>query len=231
MRGQGLICVSIAAKDAETAIRLVQPVLPHVDVVELRLDAMQSMTITDCLHAIPKPVLVANRPRWEGGRFDGPEEDRVATLCQAVAAGAAYADIELLTDIHLRHRLLAAARSHGAQVVLSSHDFTGTPPLSALRLTLQHMHESGCDIGKIVTTAANSEEALRILSLQLDAHTAGFPLASFAMGEAGRITRFATLYLGGHMTYAAPDELLTTAPGQLSVARLNALVSSFERQP
>jgi 3-dehydroquinate dehydratase-1/3-dehydroquinate dehydratase/shikimate dehydrogenase len=140
-------------------------------------------------------------------------------------------DIELRTESGLRGQLLAAARAHGSKVIISSHDFATTPSWKDLCCTLQRMRESGGDMGKVVTTASTSEEALRILSLQLDALATGFPLSAFAMGEAGRITRFATLYLGGCMTYVAPDELSATAPGQLTVTQLRALIALFERQP
>lgn len=226
---RGRICVSIAAEDAAAALRLATPVLPIVDLVEIRLDAMRIPDFAPCLAAIPKPVLMTNRPQWEGGQFGGSEEARIDTLCRAVEAGAAYVDIELRTEASLRDRLLAVARRHEAKVVVSSHDFAATPALPVLRETLGRMIASGADIGKIVTTAATAEEALRILSLQLDARAVGlFPLSAFAMGEVGRISRVATLYLGGCMTYVAPDELQATAPGQLSASRLDTLISLFE---
>lgn len=225
---RGLICVSIAAGDAASALRLVEPVLSHADLVEIRLDAMSIPEFEPCLAAIPLPVLATNRPQWEGGHFGGSEEARVDLLCRAVDTGAAYVDIELRTEARLRDRLLAAARRRGAKVIVSSHDFAATPALPALRETLGRMIETRADIGKIVTTAATAEEALRILSLQLDAQAAGFPLSAFAMGEAGRFSRLATLYLGGCMTYTAPDDLRATAPGQLSASRLDAMVRLFE---
>lgn len=227
---RGMICVAIAAVDAAAALRLATPVLPIVDLVEIRLDAMRTPAFDSCLAAIAKPVLATNRPQWEGGQFNGSEEDRVNLLCLAVDAGAAYVDIELRTEAGLRDRLLAAARRRGTKVIVSSHNFAGTPALTELRETLGQMIASRADIGKIVTTAATADEALRILSLQLDARAAGFPLSAFAMGEAGRITRLATLYLGGCMTYTAPDEVQATAPGQLSAARLDTLRTLFAAQ-
>ncbi len=225
---RGLICVSIAAEDAASALRLAEPVLPIVDLVEIRLDAMRISEFKSIIAAIPKPVLATNRPQWEGGQCSDSEEARVDSLCRAVEAGAAYVDVELRTEASLRDRLLAAARSRGARVIVSSHDFASTPALPTLRETLGMMIASKADIGKIVTTAATAEETLRILSLQLDARAAGFPMSAFAMGDAGRISRLATLYLGGCMTYAAPDELQATAPGQLSVTRLKALIRLLE---
>ena len=93
------------------------------------------------------------------------------------------------------------------------------------------MRASGADLGKIVTTATNADEALRVLAVQGEAKTLHFPLSAFAMGEPGRITRLASLYLGGAMTYASLDEHQATAPGQLSVRHLRALITLFEQRP
>ena len=88
---------------------------------------------------------------------------------------------------------------------------------------------SGADIGKIVTTAMGPGDSLRILALQERAMAAGFALCAFAMGAAGAISRLATLYLGGFMSYAALSPELATAPGQLSVQEIHALLHILER--
>lgn len=233
MSGQhsGLLCVSVFGTDAGEVIAKVQPVLSLVDVVEIRLDAMQDPRVDACVRRLDRPLLVTNRPRWEGGLFTGRETERVDQLCAAVRAGARYADIELQADATHRSQLLATAHSHAARVIVSSHDFTGTPPVPTLQATLQQMAATGADLGKIVTTAGNAAEALRVLALQEEAGLLGFPLSAFAMGAAGRITRLATLYLGGAMTYAALDDHQATAPGQLSVHRLRALITLIEQRP
>ena len=221
----GLICVSVTAEDAAGVIAAVMPVVPLVDVVEIRLDGMRHPGIAPCVASIPRPVLVTNRPTWEGGHYAGSEQARIDLLCQAVQAGAQYADIELRTAEELRAQVLREARQHGARVIISNHDFQETPPLARLRETLRQMLISGADIGKIVTTATTPEEAGRILSLQQEALASQFPLSAFAMGSAGKISRLATIYLGGFMTYAAITQQQATAPGQLSVHDLHALIS------
>ena len=223
--------MSVAAGDAASVIARVRPVQSLADVVEIRLDAMLEARIDPCVAALDLPLLVTNRPQWEGGHFADSEDDRVDQLCAAVRAGARYADIELRTDAALRSRLIDVARDCSARVIVSSHDFTGTPPAALLQATLQQMVASGAHMGKIVTTATNADEALRVLALQQEAGRLGFPLSAFAMGEPGRITRLATLYLGGAMTYAALDEHQATAPGQLSVAHLHSLITLFEQRP
>jgi 3-dehydroquinate dehydratase-1/3-dehydroquinate dehydratase/shikimate dehydrogenase len=178
---------------------------------------------------LAKPVLVTNRPTWEGGAFRGGEEERLALLCRGLEAGARYVDIELRSEPASRTRILAAARSCSAQVLISSHDFEHTPTAAHLHATLEAMIESGADIGKIVTTAATPGDALRILSLQEVAMAARFPLSAFAMGAHGTISRLATLYLGGFMTYAALSPEQATAPGQITVQNLHALLSLLEQ--
>jgi 3-dehydroquinate dehydratase-1/3-dehydroquinate dehydratase/shikimate dehydrogenase len=228
MARSGLICVSVAADDVASILAAVLPVVPLVDVVEIRLDSMKDPLIAPCVANIPRPVLVTNRPTWEGGLYAGGEQDRIDLLCQGVQSGARFVDIELLTVADLRAQVLQEARKYGAKVIISSHDFKGTPSVASLQETLQQMIASGADIGKIVTTATNAEAAVRILALQQEAMASSFPLSAFAMGTAGKISRLATLYLGGFMTYAAISADQATAPGQLSVHDLHALIALFE---
>ena len=91
------------------------------------------------------------------------------------------------------------------------------------------MRDSGAHIGKIVTMAHDFRQALRILQLQEKAAQLDFPLISFAMGEAGRISRAATCALGGYMTYCAPDSGEATAPGQIRVSDLRTIYHHLYR--
>jgi 3-dehydroquinate dehydratase I len=228
MIARGLICASIMAGEGAGILAAVAPVASLIDVVEIRLDGMRDPLTAACIASLAKPVLVTNRPTWEGGLFAGNEEQRIDSLCRALQGGARFVDIELLTAPELRARILVAAKQYGAKVIVSSHDFQATPSAEQLRVTLEQMINSGADIGKIVTTAVSPGETLRILALQEEAMGAGFPLCSFAMGAAGIISRLATLYLGGYMTYAALSKDQATAPGQITVQDLHTLLSLLE---
>ncbi|WP_319587738.1 type I 3-dehydroquinate dehydratase [uncultured Desulfobulbus sp.] len=228
---RGLICASVMAGESTDILAAVSSVAALADVIEIRLDGLRDPRIASCIASLPKPVLVTNRPTWEGGRFTGSEKERIDLLCQALQWGARYVDIELLAAPDLRARIQRKAKKHGAQVIISNHDFQGTPNAEHLRATLQQMTSSGADIGKIVTTAASPEDALRILSLQEVAMAAHFPLSAFAMGAHGAISRLATLYLGGFMTYAALSPEQATAPGQITVQNLYTLLSLLEQNP
>lgn len=231
MAGRGLICVSVAAEHGAAVLAAVAPVVDLVDVIEIRMDALRDPDLEHCIAALPKSVLVTNRPTWEGGQYTGSETERIDVLCRALQWGARYVDVELAAAPELRAKLLLAAKQHGAQVIVSRHDFQGTPSAAQLQSTLAEMQASGADIGKIVVTAASPADALRILALQTEAMAADFPLCAFAMGAAGTITRLATLHLGGFMTYAALSPELATAPGQLAVHDLRRLLALLEHQP
>jgi len=228
MAYRGLICVSVMAEDTTAILAAVSPVVLLADVIEIRLDGMHAPRIGDCITALPKPVLVTNRPAWEGGRFSGSEKERIDLLEDAMQEGAQYVDIELRTAPELRTRIVAAARQCGVKVIISSHDFEKTPTTDQLSSILASMIASGADVAKIVTTAASPGDALRVLALQQEAMAATFPLSAFAMGAAGTISRLATLYLGGFMTYAALSKEQATAPGQITVHDLHSLLNLLE---
>lgn len=225
---RGKICVSIAGVNAADVHSGVQAVLGKVDVVEIRLDGMVEPEVAKCCALLRKPLLFTNRPVWEGGEFSGSEDDRISPLLDAIELQAAYVDFELRADLLLRSRLLKALENAPTQMILSWHDFKGTPSEPELAEILEQMMDSGAHIGKIVTTAHTPADVLRVLQLQERALAEGFALSCFCMGEHGRISRLATLYLGGYMTYGALSDSQVTAPGQLSVERLHALCSEFE---
>lgn len=227
------ICVSIAAPASSadpTAAALAAAIkaAPLADVIEIRLDSLAVKDVLPFTGNIDKPLLFTNRPAWEGGRFDGPEEERIAPLLAAIHENAAYVDIELQADIETRAILQNAAATTDTRILVSWHDFIGTPPTDELEKILLQMQESGEDIGKIVTMAHDFKDVLRVLALQQLAAEHDFPLIAFCMGKPGVISRLATLRLGGYMTYAAPDSGEGTASGQTSVSILRELLEKLD---
>lgn len=220
MASKGKICVSVADGEVARAVAIAAAAEPSVSVVEIRLDALDQPVIAPFVAGLTKPLLFTCRPSWEGGSFTGTEEERFTLLEAAVKGGAKYVDVELRADDKLRNHLLGVAKEHQVQVIVSWHDFKTTASAQALESIFQEQYRSGADIGKIVTTARDFRDVLRVLSLQDIASDMGFPLCAFCMGRVGMISRVATLELGGFMTYAAPDSGVLTAAGQLSVSAM-----------
>ena len=223
----GKICVAVSAVDAAGVAEAVGPVLSFVDVVEVRLDGMIKPEVEKCCSLLRQPLLFTNRASWEGGHFSGTEQERLEPLLTAVRMQAAYVDLEVRTEQSFREQLLSELRESSTMLILSWHDFEGTPKQDELVDILGRLREGGADIGKIITTAHDRSDVLRIFVLLQRAKELQFPLTAFCMGEIGRISRFAALYLGSSMTYVAVDEDQATAPGQFSAAHFQKLQSLF----
>lgn len=224
---RGRVCVSVSGSDAEQVAHKVGPVAQFVNVVEVRLDAMAQPEVEKCCSLLRLPLLFTNRPTWEGGAFSGSEEERLIPLVKAVQLQAAYVDLELRADEKIREQLRAEIQQSSTRLILSWHDFNGTVKSDELIRILQQMQSAGADIGKIVTTARDETDVVRVLALQERALAMQFPLICFCMGGSGRISRFATIYLGGYMSYVAVDEAEATAPGQFSAVHFHKLDTLF----
>jgi 3-dehydroquinate dehydratase-1 len=203
----------------------------NIDVVEIRLDAMQQVSIPMLCREMTHPLLFTNRATWEGGRCRDSEEERLNPLLEAVRQQAAFVDLELATPLQYREHLLAEISGSTTRLIISHHDFTTTPDAAALSAILRDQVASGAHVGKIVTMAHSHLDVLRVLHLQCEARSRNFPLIAFCMGEAGKLSRIITLLLGGFMTYAALDEEQATAPGQLTVHQLKEAIACLSGRP
>ena len=222
------VCVSIASEEIEQAIEIAKDSEMQADVLEIRLDRLSHAEVAPFVQNLAKPLLFTNRPVWEGGAFEGPEEERIDLLLQAIELDCALVDLELKTAPELRENMLAALQQKQTGLIISWHDFTGTPASGDLSDILRQQVESGAQIGKIVTTANDYKDVLRVLNLQAIAEKHNFPLIAFCMGPIGRISRLASIKLRGFMTYAAPDSGAETAPGQMQVSIIRDMLKRLE---
>jgi 3-dehydroquinate dehydratase/shikimate dehydrogenase len=183
--------------------------------LEFRLDFLEQpergvAAVRRFLAGYPECTLLATcRRRQNHGRFNGSVEEEIRILEGAVAAGARAVDIEIETAEAAAARL-ETFRGR-ACVVLSYHNFEGTPALEAI---IRRMLRLPADIYKIVTTARKPSDNLRLLSLaRTHART---PLVLLAMGEAGFPSRVLSPVFGGLFTYATPSMAEGTAGGQVA---------------
>jgi len=226
----GKICVSVLADTAQKTIGIAQNNQALADVVEIRLDKLSKPVPLEIMDRLDTPVLFTNRAKWEGGHWPGDEVSRLAALQSAIDNSADYIDIELNTENDPRQQIMAAAKATKTKTIVSWHNFSVTPSEQALKTILQNQYKTGADIGKIVTLAKTYQDVLRVLDLQVAAADVGFPLIAFCMGQAGVISRIATLELGGFMTYASPDSADQTAPGQLPVSVMANILKGIRNE-
>lgn len=224
------ICVSIARETVEEGVTAAEKISPLADVIEIRLDRLKTIAVAPFMSRLTKPLLLTNRPAWEGGGYEGEEEARIIPLLDGAQLGVAYVDLELKAPASSQKAMLQAVEKSATRLILSWHNFQETPTREELVGRLAMIQDRGAHIAKIVTMAHDYHDVLRVLNLQEQAAAMDIPLIAFCMGRPGVISRLATVELGGYMTYCAANEDEATAPGQLSVAVLRQIEDLLSEQ-
>ncbi len=221
-----MICIPVNAASTEAALTKMERAYAMAGIVELRLDGMADPDLPRLLAAKAGKIVVTNRHREEGGRFEGPEDGRIALLMEAAALGADYVDVEARTEPSLRRALLdsIAGNGHATEAILSCHLPAGTPGEEALADLLKSLMQEGMPVIKLVPFAKHPEDNLRVFSLLPRARECGQRMIAFCMGEAGRISRVMAPLLGSFLTYASLEEGEKTAPGQLTVGEMRRML-------
>lgn len=173
------------------------------DLVELRLDGVTDLDVAAALAGRHTPVIVTCRPAFEGGCFDGSEEDRRALLERALDLGADYVDVEWKAGFD------SLISRHRARVIVSSHDFKGVP--TDLSTRVRAMRGTGAAVIKVAVTARRLADILPLLDIPK-----GGNATVIAMGEVGLPTRLLAAVVGSRWTYAGSG----VAPGQIPAARM-----------
>lgn len=218
----GRICVAVSGPEM---FSLAAATLPACRFLEFRLDsvpdpAAQLPQLRQFLAAHPEVTAVATcRRQPYGGGFQGTAQQQIDILAEAAAAGCLLVDIETETAEELGTAALDKLRANGAAVILSWHDFQGTPALSP---ELDRMTPFAPDFRKIVPTATTITEALQLIDL-LEKHGSNGRLIAMSMGFRGTLTRVLGPRFGSLFTFASPEGNAGTAPGQVSLSTLQNL--------
>jgi 3-dehydroquinate dehydratase/shikimate dehydrogenase len=191
----------LAGRDAATA----------ADMVELRLDGVADVDVAGALRGRRVPAIVTCRPLWEGGRFDGSEEERRRLLVEALACGAEYVDIEwraMREDSGLGG-FGDLVGTHPSRVVVSTHDFDGMPADVHAQATT--MRATGAAVVKVAITARRLSDTLPLVEVGRRGEA-----VVIGMGDAGVPSRLLATRFGSRWTYAGA----AAAPGQMPASRM-----------
>lgn len=214
-----MICLSLEPSTTREALGFMRRAFSLADMVELRLDGFAELDLDRLMARAPMPVLVTNRSRNEGGRFDGTEEERCSLITRAMDLGARYVDIELSTEAWRLEAMVGRARGGRTEtgVILSFHDFEKTPPLEHLLSIAGRAFDCGAHMVKLATTARTMDDNVTILQLVSRLGERNLPVTAFCMGEKGRISRLAAPLFGSAITFASLERGRESAPGQFTV--------------
>ncbi len=219
------ICIPIVERTSEKALMAIQKANGFGDLIELRMDYQDNPELAPLLEGREKPFIVTNRRKEEGGRYKGDEKERLRILEEALDLGADYVDVEVRSRESCLKSLAAYGRINRkkTRIILSYHDFQGTPSFSVLKRVCDRMNQWGTEVLKIVTFAQSWEDNLKVLSLISYARRRKTSLIAFCMGEHGKISRVMAPLMGIPWTYASFDQGQASAPGQLTAQEMRKI--------
>lgn len=178
----------------------------------------------------PVPVILTCRPAWEGGSYQGNDQDRVALLeaCSLDDAAPRYVDFELAAydrSANIRQKIdlvvdhPAQVRDIKASLILSSHDMDGRPADLTRRIETMMDMES-CSVVKIAWHARSVRDNLEAFELLRQRRK---PMVALCMGPFGLMSRVLAPKFGGLFTFASESEDSATAPGQQTIETMRSL--------
>jgi 3-dehydroquinate dehydratase/shikimate dehydrogenase len=176
------------------------------DLIELRIDHASDPDVAAALAGRRTPVVLTCRAAWEGGAFQGSEQERLTLLRSALELGAEYVDVEFAAEF--AGELLRS--TGGRRIVLSSHDFNGVP--SDLPERVRAMRATGAEVVKVAVYAKSLSDNLRLLSLA----DGTAKTVIIGMGPAGIPTRVLAAHFGSCWSFAGDGH----APGQIVASRM-----------
>ncbi len=215
-------CVSIGEKTPAAINQTLKIALKKSDFVEVRFDFLKTNQIPMVLEMIKKDlsrIVCTLRPKTEGGKFPGNENERIAILKLIAEYNPFLLDIEFNT-LKNNSPLAKYLKSTKTKLLVSWHNFKKTPSSLELRNKVNQMGKFSSNV-KIVCTAKSTDDSVRMLELYNKKGKNN--LISFAMGDFGRISRVLCLYLGSPYTYVSLGKAI--APGQFSVDEIKKIVN------
>jgi 3-dehydroquinate dehydratase/shikimate dehydrogenase len=219
--GRDRVCGVVAAETSRGMIAQIRMGLRKTRTLELRLDYLQSSKERAAFLSWlgsnrPRAVLIATFRRQEGGGlFQGSREEQIALLAQAARFGCDWCDVEIETAKHMAKGKLARALSP-ARVMVSHHDFRGTP--RNLAGIVGRLERAGGQAIKVAAHCRSVSDSSRICELARRRQN----VVAIPMGEFGLAGRVLSLRMGSALAYAAVQQ--ATAPGQLS---LDAMIDLY----
>lgn len=232
--GRPKICVPITGKAQEDVLKEAELAKQAgADLIEWRADYYQDVMdiekTVEMAEALRK--CVGDMPILFTYRTEGCEdfislEDYVAlNERMAIEKAVDIIDVELFMGDEVCRKLCELAHANECIVIISSHDFEGTPGETKIIERLRKMRTLGADIPKIAVMPHNAEDVLTLLSATThyaEQYAEG-PLITMSMKWLGGISRVSGEIFGSALSFGST--LRVSAPGQLSVADLKYILN------
>jgi 3-dehydroquinate dehydratase-1 len=197
-------CMSMARKEAFVEFRF--------DLLSLSLEQVKEVV------SAANSCIATCRP----GNMD--DRQRLKILKTAIRSGADYVDIEVESDKAFLNEIILIARTLETAIIVSYHNFEGTPTLPELEQIVSDCSTAGADVVKIASHVNHTRDLQNLFKL----YDPELRMVIIGMGEKGVISRIAAPMLGAEFTFAAPEAGKETAPGQISRDKLLSIIRQIQ---
>ena len=208
-----MVVCSILESGGERTLRRIGEAPEGCGLVEVRGDRLGAEELAAVVRGAGRELIVTLRNPAEGGEWSGSEEERGAALRAALDAGARYVDLELEGA---PPGLLGTVDPE--RVILSHHGARCTT--EALREVHRRMAAQPAAVLKIVPACDSLAEAGAVREFLKGIEQPAKPVACFALGRAGMVTRILAPSWGSWASYGSAVRGAETAPGQLTASEL-----------
>ncbi len=197
-------CMSMARKEAFVEFRF--------DLLSLNLEQVKEVVNA------ANSCIATCRP----GKME--EADRQEILQTAIISGADYVDIEVESDRAFISEIILTARTNDTDIIISYHNFEGTPLLGELEQIVSACRKAGADVVKIASQVNNAGDLQNLFKL----YEPELRMVIIGMGVQGVISRIAAPLLGAEFTFAAAETGQETAPGQITKDKLLSIIRQIQ---
>jgi 3-dehydroquinate dehydratase I len=134
-------------------------------------------------------------------------------------------DVELYNDEMEVQALIENAHAKNVFVIISNHDFHGTPAKEEIVSRLRKAQELGGDLPKIAVMPTSTADVLTLLDATntMNEQYADRPFITMSMAGKGVISRLAGEVFGSAVTFGAAKK--ASAPGQVAVKDLRSVLN------
>ncbi len=187
------------------------------DLIELRLDHSSepgriAFICSRSAEVAPCPLIATLRHKDEGGQWRWSEVERRAALGKALPS-VNVVDIEMAFAESFSSEI-TSAHSKEVIVILSKHDFDGTPDNDTLSAWITRATDLGADVCKIACAVRDEEEARRLA--EVAGSESEIAKIVIPISDSRPEYRLAFPLLGSTAAYATIT--VQVAPGQLPVS-------------
>lgn len=223
-----LECIPVISKNREALICDMTQVASHnPDIIEWRIDWLERLDDNKYVTAAMKdivpivgniPILLTFRHISEGGAKEEPQQVRLDVIRTACEMGIAdIVDVEMANPSDFIEEVKSIVRQNNVKLVISTHDFSATPPEEEILDRIKTSKEMGADIAKVCYLPGDFQDVLRVARATYRARAGEclIPLITVSMGALGGITRVMGREIGSDLSFLSAAG--ASGPGQMNI--------------